>query len=202
MCSRKIAIVGTGRAGRARLSVIDSRRDLESVQLSVRSPNFSETFQRVLQDTSVFGVVICAENAKHFDLAKMALKSGKHTLVEFPLCHTSAQARILYDLAAKQQRVLHVEFIGLMTGNHLAALAQMPGQAAKAHIDMSGGYYRWVRSDFEEGFVGSPYWSLVQAYINSLVNSSCAGYRHFETRGRLSASQSCKPKRCSTEYGR
>ncbi|MDN3587684.1 Gfo/Idh/MocA family oxidoreductase [Pedobacter aquatilis] len=53
----------------------------------------------LLNDSEIELVVINTPNNLHYEHAEAALKSGKHILVEKPFTATSAQAKILFDLA-------------------------------------------------------------------------------------------------------
>ena len=151
----KILVVGTGRAGQARLKAVSAHAALVPLSLSARDPHFSKKFAQSLDDDDVNAVVVCTSNETHFEIAHAALSARKHTLVEFPLCRTAREAAILYGLAKRMQRVLHVEFIGLMTGAHRALAMVDATEIGRIRVDMSGGYYRWVRSDAESGYIGS-----------------------------------------------
>jgi scyllo-inositol 2-dehydrogenase (NADP+) len=51
-------------------------------------------------------IVIGTPNETHYPLAKQALLSGKHVVVDKPFAATSTQARELIDLAASRKRIL------------------------------------------------------------------------------------------------
>lgn len=70
----------------------------------------------VFEDTSVDAVVIATPVGTHFDLAKRALESGKHVLVEKPMTQTVAQGEELIELARKHDRVLMVDHTFIYTG--------------------------------------------------------------------------------------
>src|SRR5947209_10683428 len=59
-------------------------------------------------DDGLDGVVIATIAPTHFDLARRALKAGKHVLVEKPLTLNRNDALALHWLAQRQQRVLMV----------------------------------------------------------------------------------------------
>lgn len=61
-------------------------------------------------------VVIATPVATHFGLARAALLSGKHVLVEKPICATAAEAEELVAIAARTGRVLMVDHTFLFTG--------------------------------------------------------------------------------------
>jgi len=65
-----------------------------------------ETYQTVLEDLSVDGVVIATPAASHFSLAKDALDAGKHVFVEKPLATKVAEVDELSNRATKQNLVV------------------------------------------------------------------------------------------------
>lgn len=64
----------------------------------------------------VDAVVIATPVGTHFPLASLALKAGKHVLVEKPMCATVAEGQALIDLAASKGVVLMVDHTFLFTG--------------------------------------------------------------------------------------
>lgn len=164
----KILVVGTGRAGRSRLKAVEALSSFEGVALSARDPQFETKLGQHLADDAVFAVLVCTANASHFELAQAALKAGKHTAVEFPLCRSYSEAEKLYQTARYSSCVLHVEFIGLMTGQHRALLATDGMDIANIKVEMSGGYYRWIKDDAESGHLGTLLVGRLQA-LHQLV---------------------------------
>lgn len=152
---RRFLVVGTGRAGQARMRSLATRDDVEGVALSARAEHFELSLNEHLSDARVEGVLVCTDNASHFDIARQALCAGKHVLVEFPLTHSAQQADTLHTVAQRGGRILHVEFIGLMTATHRAYKAMDVQDWARVVVTMEGGYYRWVQSECEAGRVGS-----------------------------------------------
>jgi len=63
---------------------------------------FTADLEEVLKDDAINLVVICAPDAWHTWYARKALASGKHTLVEKPFAPTAAEAREVFELAARQ----------------------------------------------------------------------------------------------------
>ena len=53
-------------------------------------------------------IIVAAPNDTHFELAKAALKAGKHVVVDKPFTATSAEAAELIELAASRGKVLTV----------------------------------------------------------------------------------------------
>ena len=54
----------------------------------------------ILEDDALDGVVISTPTQTHYDLARRALKAGKHVLVEKPLSLSKADSQEMYDAAA------------------------------------------------------------------------------------------------------
>ncbi|WP_410970404.1 Gfo/Idh/MocA family protein, partial [Salmonella sp. SAL4458] len=61
-------------------------------------------------------VVIATPVDHHFELAMMALRAGKHVLVEKPMASSSDQAARLIDEAAARRAVLMVDHTFVYTG--------------------------------------------------------------------------------------
>lgn len=73
-------------------------------------PDISVTsdYQKILTDPEIDFIALATPLNTHFILAKQALLSGKHVLVEKPMTQTSNEATILIDLATKQKKLLMV----------------------------------------------------------------------------------------------
>lgn len=69
------------------------------------------SYEDVLKDDSIAAVNICLPNSLHFQACNEALKRGKHVLVEKPITLSSADGRILVDLAEKKNLTLSVGHI-------------------------------------------------------------------------------------------
>ena len=65
-----------------------------------------ETYQTVLEDPSVDGVLIATPAASHFSLAKDALDAGKHVFVEKPLATKVSEVNELSRRATEQNLVV------------------------------------------------------------------------------------------------
>lgn len=72
--------------------------------------------QAVFDSDQIDAVVVATPVFTHYELAKKALLSGKHVLVEKPMVSTSAQGQELIDLAAKLGKVIMVDHTFLYTG--------------------------------------------------------------------------------------
>jgi predicted dehydrogenase len=88
--------------------------------------NFSQKYQISALDSaiSLAGhpdldlIVIANVNQAHALIARTALKSGKHVIVEYPLAFHPAEAEELITLAETEKKLLHVEHIELLGGLH------------------------------------------------------------------------------------
>lgn len=80
-------------------------------KLARRYPTIKLTnnYEEVLKDPKVNAVVIVTPVFTHFKLAKQALLSGKHVLVEKPMCSTSAECHELVALAEEKGLTLMVD---------------------------------------------------------------------------------------------
>ncbi|MCO5229662.1 MAG: Gfo/Idh/MocA family oxidoreductase [Chitinophagales bacterium] len=81
-------------------------------------PNIQTTksLDEIWTDLSIDIVVIATPTSTHYSLAKQALASHKHTLVEKPLCTDSLQATELFDLAKKNNKILFCDLTFLYNG--------------------------------------------------------------------------------------
>ncbi|MBL7684893.1 MAG: Gfo/Idh/MocA family oxidoreductase [Deltaproteobacteria bacterium] len=123
----KIAIIGLGTAGRARLSAVQSSSHFELAGVVSRRSEFSTlSLEEVLQDPSIEAVAISTENALHGSQVWQVLQSQKHVLCDYPLCFSETEARQLFTCAQDQKKVLHVEHIALLMQSHQILKTQIP----------------------------------------------------------------------------
>ena len=66
------------------------------------------SYDEILEDPEIELVVVNTPDKFHFDMAKAAIKAGKHVLVEKPVTLLSEQAEELIELAQKKNVVLTV----------------------------------------------------------------------------------------------
>lgn len=117
----KLAVIGCGRWGLNHVrtahrlfggdfvSAVDLDPAREEVVKEISGGiNFSNDIAGVIADPGINAVIIATPAETHFDIAKAALESGKHALVEKPIALLSHQAKELEALAAKHQRILMV----------------------------------------------------------------------------------------------
>jgi len=111
-----LAVVGHGRAGRARVRVLEDHPRAKLGALVRREPKLGErTLEQVLEDPAIDGLILCTPNRLHASAARVALERGKHVLVEFPLAETRVEGAALFEQARRRARVLQVEHIELLS---------------------------------------------------------------------------------------
>jgi len=92
------------------VKVADFKRDRLDLARR-RFPNIQTTTSplEVINDPAIDAVVIATPLATHFELALSALRSGKHVLVEKPMCSSQQEAAALIDEASARNLVLLVD---------------------------------------------------------------------------------------------
>ena len=75
-----------------------------------------ETAEALIALPHIEAVVIATPVATHYEFTQLALRAGKHVLVEKPMCGSSAEAEHLVELARSRRRVLMVDHTFLFTG--------------------------------------------------------------------------------------
>lgn len=119
---KNIAVVGAGFWGKNHVrnfyelgalhSVCDSNNDLKKDYESLYPGlNFSNSYSQILQNRNVKGVVIATPAFYHYQMAKEALISGKHVLVEKPLSLDVEEGAELVKLAKNKGLTLMVGHI-------------------------------------------------------------------------------------------
>ncbi len=81
------------------------------IKAAAHHPNIRTTTdcQTLIDDNALDAIVICSPLFTHYDIARRALATGKHVLVEKPMAASAVQAMELIELAEKQRRVLMVD---------------------------------------------------------------------------------------------
>ncbi|HUX78401.1 MAG TPA: oxidoreductase [Alphaproteobacteria bacterium] len=80
----------------------------EKVQASLPNIPVESDFTKVLKDPALDLIVIATPNTTHYELAKAALKSGKHVVVDKPFTVHSKEAQELIQIANHRSRILTV----------------------------------------------------------------------------------------------
>ena len=143
-----LAVVGLGRAGRARVSALEGHpRARLAATVSRELGAVATTFEIALDDPAIDGVILCTPNRQHAPAARAALERGKHVLVEFPLAETAREGAELFNCARRQQRVLHVEHIELLSPSQ-----KYQRQRVRELGGLLGGGLVFTASD--EGWIG------------------------------------------------
>lgn len=116
---KSLALIGTGQWGKniARIcndlgvlhTICDSNEfTLDTYQKLYPTVNMTSNFQRVIDNPHIDKIMIATPAHTHFNLAKIALESGKDVFVEKPLCLDPKEGKILADLAVAKKRILMV----------------------------------------------------------------------------------------------
>lgn len=136
-----VGLVGTGYAAKLRAEALqkDERANLVAVAGSeqTRTEPFAASYgvpaisswQQLVESTGVDLIIVSTINRDHSAIARKALESGKHVVVEYPLALDAIGATELIALAKEKNLLLHVEHIELLGGLH---------QAIKKHISEVG----------------------------------------------------------------
>lgn len=118
----KISVVGGGYWGRNlvrnfyELGVLGSICDLDTSVLKGYGEKYpgvvmTQSFDDVLRDSEIQGVVISVPAAQHFDLARKALQAGKDVFVEKPLSLKVEDGEKLVELAQERKLIMMVGHI-------------------------------------------------------------------------------------------
>jgi len=85
----------------------------------------TQSFDDLLADSGVAAVAVAVDGANHHRLARRALESGRHVLVEKPLALTVADSEELCAMAERAQRILMVGHLSLYHPGVLRAKREM-----------------------------------------------------------------------------
>ena len=147
----RFAVVGPGRAGRARIAALEGHARARCVAVVAREgePDFAS----VLRDPAVDAVCVCTPNALHAPQAEAALEAGKHVVVEFPLAPGPGLARRLLERARECDRVLHVEHIELLSASQRALRERAAGlgRPRGGELQFQGGNAGWIGASSSAG---------------------------------------------------
>jgi predicted dehydrogenase len=84
-----------------------SKERLEALHSRYRHTHMTTDFREIING-DLEAIVIATPVKTHFELARDALRAGKHVLVEKPLTRTSDEARELIRIAAEKELILMV----------------------------------------------------------------------------------------------
>lgn len=110
----KVGVIGTGFIGPAHIEALRRLGNVEVTALAECSLEVAKSkaamlgieeyygdYKQFLKDGDIQSVHICSPNYLHYQMAKEALKAGKHTICEKPLAISVAEAEELVELADK-----------------------------------------------------------------------------------------------------
>lgn len=138
MSTYKIGIVGTGYAAKKRAEAIAEDPRATLVGVTGNSPEritaFSQQFDvpaidswsRLIDNSEIDLIIVCTLNRDHGTIARAALESEKHVVVEYPLALNSSEAAEIIALAQSKQKLLHIEHMELIGGLHQAMQEYLP----------------------------------------------------------------------------
>lgn len=89
---------------------------LDFIKASYPMLKTTSNYQELLEDASIDAIAIATPIYTHHQLAKQALTSRKHVLVEKPLTSSVAESEELIELAAKNDRTLMVDHTFIYCG--------------------------------------------------------------------------------------
>jgi UDP-2-acetamido-3-amino-2,3-dideoxy-glucuronate N-acetyltransferase len=89
----------------------ESHAALEAARAKYPGIEFCSSYDELLADPAIAGVVLATPAVRHFDMARRALLAGKDVFVEKPLALDSSEGAELVRLAAEHKRILMVGHI-------------------------------------------------------------------------------------------
>jgi len=113
-CKKDVAVIGAGHWGKNYIRILNEKRRLHTVcetKLQFRLPEaigWVKNPEYIQENPQIKSVVIATPPETHFKLAIEMLKSGKHVLVEKPMCMSSTEGVILGVEARSDKRILMV----------------------------------------------------------------------------------------------
>jgi biliverdin reductase len=126
----RIGLVGTGFAAKARAQALEAESRAQLVAVCSSSPERAQEFatefgiraaanwEELISMSDVDLVMICNANSDHGQIAKAAIESIRHVIVEYPLSLDPQEAQEIIFMAANRQLFLHVEHIELLGALH------------------------------------------------------------------------------------
>ncbi|MBV9389241.1 MAG: Gfo/Idh/MocA family oxidoreductase [Chroococcidiopsidaceae cyanobacterium CP_BM_ER_R8_30] len=134
----RVGLVGTGYAAKLRAETLQA--DRRALLLAVVGHTLEKTeafaqahqakavasWQQLLERPDLDLVIVSTINRDHGAIVRNALKTGKHVIVEYPLCLNPQEGEELIALAQAQGKLLHVEHIEVLGGLHQALRSALP----------------------------------------------------------------------------
>jgi biliverdin reductase len=139
-----IGIVGTGFVAslRAELLSQDPRVKLQAIagnylkaqaiaaEFGMRAYEF---WSQLVIQPDIDLVIVATINRDHGAVVAQALNTGKHVIVEYPLCLAIAEATALVELARHKNLMLHIEHIELLGGVYQTVKQLLPKVLKRSH---------------------------------------------------------------------
>ena len=130
-----------------------------------------ESAEAIVEDETVDVVHVCTPNHLHEDLARRALRAGKHVICEKPLAVDAESAQRLADLAADAAPCAAVPFVyryypTVREARHVIA----SGQSGAVHL-VHGTYLQdWLLTSEDDNWRVSPAASQMNAPDNAVTH--------------------------------
>jgi biliverdin reductase len=134
----KVGIIGTGYAATKRAEALKSDPRAELLVVSGQNPQrltefcatlgvkAINTWSELVQFPQLDLIFICTINQGCGAIAKAAILADKHVVVEYPLALEASVAEEVIELAAKKQKLLHVEHMEIIGGLHQSLKHYLP----------------------------------------------------------------------------
>lgn len=118
---KNIAVIGCGYWGKNlvrnfhKIGVLHIICDTDEKLLAKLKKNYPDvhcekTFDNILTDSNISGIVISTPASSHYELVKKSLENGKNVFVEKPFTTSLEEAEELTELAQKKKLILMVGF--------------------------------------------------------------------------------------------
>ncbi|MFN0318549.1 MAG: Gfo/Idh/MocA family protein [Burkholderiales bacterium] len=132
-----VGIIGSGFVAKLRSELFHQRPDTKLIgfagapdRVNPLADQFNclafNQIQDLVSRDDVDLIVVANVNAEHAKVVRMALESGKHVVVEYPLALQWQEGNELWELSQAQNKLLHIEHIELLGGVHQAMVSQLP----------------------------------------------------------------------------
>lgn len=182
----RVAVIGLGRAGRARLLALDGHPRAALAAVVRTAPRGDErALEAVAADPSIDAAIVCTPNLLHAAQARVLLDAGKHVAVEFPLAPSAREAGALFERARVRERVLHVEHIELLSPGQVAQRnrAAPLGRPLGGELSFSGTSSGWIGDPARAGSPALRAVARLHRLVDLFGEAAVRGARLAETAG-------------------
>ncbi len=156
MSSVKIGIIGVGQIGKFHLDQYQKIPDaeivaacdtdaenLEKVCAKYNIPKKYSDFRKLLDNDEIVAVDVCLHNNYHAPVTIAALQAGKHVYCEKPIAGSYIDGKNMFNEAAKQNKMLHIQLSTLYHSETKAAKILLnEGALGRVFHARSTGYRR------------------------------------------------------------